>query len=64
MAALSINGEQVALNSATLKRNVTNELLGLVGSESQRKRVKSLSPSSKCTCKNAFSISEENATLC
>ena len=64
MAALSINGEKVSPNSTTLKRNVTNGLFGSTGLESQRKRVKSLSVSSMCTCKNAFSISEEKAMLC
>jgi len=46
MAALSMNGEHVALNSTTLKRNVTNGLLGLAGLESQRKHVKSQLPES------------------
>ena len=64
MAALSINGEQVASNSTTLKQNVTNGLFGSARLESQRKRVKSLSTLSRCTCKNAFSISEEKAMLC
>ena len=47
-----------------LKQNVTNGLFGSAGLESQRKRVKFLSASSKCTCKNAFSMSEEKAILC